>query len=198
MRKCKRLKRGSVSKVIWKYILMASIVLATSIYGVKVCHATENTNDEFYLSDKVGYRLEVVAAACGSRAYSLNSTSDGGATWNVINEDPFSGRLGVAAGITFLNDKLGFLCLSHSGGAYGELYRTEDGGLSYEQISLPKVEVEELPGYDIFDLPGMPYEKDGKLNIEVGQGSDGDYGTYKALYQSNDQGKTWEYITNVE
>lgn len=151
----------------------------------------------FYLSKKTGYRLEITGAACGSRSYSLNGTSDGGTTWKVINEDPFNGMVGTAAGITFINDKLGFLCLSHNGGNNGELYRTEDGGLTYKKVDFPERKVTLSGGgtYNPFDLPGMPYEKEGSLDILVGQGSDGDYnGGCKALYQSKDQGKTWNYI----
>ncbi len=156
-----------------------------------------NATDEFYLSKQVGYRLEVTAAAAGSRSYSLNVTKNGGKTWNEINADPFSSKLGSAAGITFLNDKLGFLCLSNNGGAKGQLYRTEDGGISYKMVDFPDVKVA-LSGtgtYNPFDLPGMPSEKDGSLNILVGQGSDGDYnGGSKALYQSKDKGTTWVYV----
>ncbi len=33
----------------------------------------------------------------------------------------------------------------------------------------------------------------------VGQGTDGDYnGNSKALYQSKDKGKTWEYVEEVK
>jgi hypothetical protein len=159
-----------------------------------------NSAEEFYLSEQVGYRLEVTDAAAGSRFYSLNSTSNGGATWKTINADPFSGRLGVAAGITFFNEKLGFICLSHSGGSNGELYRTEDGGVSFKKVSFPEVKTTSNGGqtFNPFDLPGMPYEKEGVLNILVGQGSDGDYnGGSKGLYQSKDQGKTWQYIKEV-
>ena len=160
-----------------------------------------NGIDEFYLSDKVGYRLEVTAAASGSRSYSLNTTADGGATWKVINEDPFEGAIGVASGITFLNEKLGFLCLSHSGGSNGELYRTEDGGLSYKKVDFQSIKVTLNNGesYEPFDLPEMPYIKDGKSGILIGQGSDGDYnGGCKALYESKDEGNTWEYVKEVK
>lgn len=156
--------------------------------------------EQFYLSKKIGYRLEVTAAAAGSRSYSLASTSDGGATWKTINQDPFSGKLGVAAGITFLNDKLGFLCLSYSGGKSGELYRTEDGGLSYKKLDFPAVKATLKGGetYNPFDLPEMPYNKNGNLNVLVGQGAYGDYnGGSKALYQSSDEGKTWHYVQEV-
>lgn len=155
---------------------------------------------EFYLSDKVGYRLVEAGAALGSRFYALYGTSDGGATWKAINGDPFSGWSGGAAGITFLNDKLGFLALSHSGGSYADLYRTDDGGLSYKKIELPevKVKLDDEKTYNPFDFPEMPYKEDGTLKVLVGQGSDGDYnGVSKALYESKDEGKTWKYVKEV-
>lgn len=167
----------------------------------KSSNKSDNSSDEFYLSEQVGYRLEVTDAALGSRAYSLTGTTDSGQTWKTINSDPFSGRLGSAAGIAFLNDKLGFLCLSHSGGSTGQLYRTEDGGRSYSAVNFPEVKVS-LRGvetYNPFDFPEMPYEKDGILNVLVGQGADGDYnGGCKALFQSTDNGVTWKYIKEVK
>lgn len=160
-----------------------------------------NAADEFFLSKLVGYRLNITGAALGSRAYSLTGTTDGGHTWKTINEDPFSGSTGVAAGMAFLNDKLGFLCLSHSGGSRGELYRTEDGGVSYKKVSFPEVKAALNNGekYNPFDLPEMPYEGDGCLNVLVGQGADGDYnGGSKALYQSKDNGITWQYVKEAD
>lgn len=167
----------------------------------KSSNQSNNIADEFYLSKQVGYRLEITGAALGSRAYSLTGTTDGWHTWNTINADPFSGMLGSAVGITFLNDKLGFLCLSYSGGSKGQLYRTEDGGVSYKKVNFPEVKAALSSGetYNPFDLPEMPYEKDGNLNVLVGQGSDGDYnGGCKALYQSTDNGLTWKYIKEAD
>lgn len=162
---------------------------------------SKNNEREFYLSKEVGYRLDITGAALGSRFYSLSSTVDGGKTWRVINGDPFNGMSGGAAGITFIDDKLGFLCLSHSGGDYAELYRTEDGGKSYKKIAFPEHEVILDNGAKIkpFDFPGMPHNQDGTLNMLVGQGADGDYnGICKALYGSKDQGITWEFIKEVK
>jgi len=166
----------------------------------KPARSANSEDKEFYLSDNIGYKLKVEGAAAGSRFYSLYGTKDGGTTWEITNGDPFIGRSGVAAGITFINEKLGFLALSHSGGSYGELYRTEDGGLSFEVVNLPEVKVT-LKGEETFtpfDFPGMPYKEDGILNILVGQG-DGDYnGNSSALYQSKDEGITWGYIKEVK
>ncbi|PJI07288.1 MULTISPECIES: WD40/YVTN/BNR-like repeat-containing protein [Clostridium] len=159
----------------------------------------DKASGQFYLSKKVGYRLQVTAAAAGSRSYSLEGTTDGGTTWETINDDPFAGDIGTASGVTFLNDKLGFLCLAKSGGSRGDLYRTEDGGKSYAKVSFPEVKVTSAgQTYNPFDLPGMPYKKNGILNALVGQGSDGDYnGNSKALYESKDNGKTWGYVKEV-
>lgn len=167
----------------------------------KISKQSSNSTDEFKFSELIGYRLEVTGAAAGSRAYSLNITSDGGATWKTINEDPFSGSIGIAAGIAFLNDKLGFLCLSHSGGSNGQLYRTDDGGVSFKKVDFPSLNVTLANGktYNPFDLPGMPFEKDGVLSVLVSQGADGDYnGGCKALYQSQDLGKTWNFIKEAQ
>jgi hypothetical protein len=161
----------------------------------------KNNIDEFYLTKQVGFRLEVTGAALGSRAYSLTGTVDSGQTWKTINTDPFSGMLGSASGITFFNDKLGFLCISYSGGIKGQLFRTEDGGKSYKKVNFPEVKVALNSGaeYNPFDLPEMPFEKDETLNVLVGQGADGDYkGGCKALYQSTDKGITWKYVNEVD
>lgn len=161
----------------------------------------KNNDQQFYLSKEVGYRLDITGAALGSRFYSLSSTVDGGKTWTVINTDPFNGMSGGAAGITFIDDKLGFLGLSHSGGSNADLYRTEDGGKSYKKIAIPEHEVILDNGAKIkpFDFPAMPYKQDGVLNILIGQGADGDYnGNCKALYQSKDGGIKWEFVKEVK
>lgn len=166
----------------------------------------ENSKDEFWLNGNIGYRLNIEGAACGSRAYSLSKTSNGGLNWDILSEDPFSGRMGVANGVTFINENLGFLSLSHGGDSYGELYRTEDGGKTFEVVDIPEVEVELSEGekYNPFVLPEVPYKEDGILYVKVGQGQFGDYsgsndfyGRSMALFASEDNGVTWKFIKEV-
>ncbi|MDM5191076.1 glycosyl hydrolase [Bacillus sp. DX4.1] len=160
-----------------------------------------NNNEQFYLSKEVGYKLNITDKALGSTFYSLSKTIDGGKTWEAINEDPFNGALGSASGITFINDKLGFLGATSPSGTEGGLYRTDDGGISFKKVNYTRHEVKLDNGHTIspFDFPGMPYEKDGVFNLLVGQGSDGDYnGNSSALYQSKDKGETWEYVKEVK
>jgi len=160
-----------------------------------------NTDEQFYLSKEVGYQLNVMDKALGSTFYSLRKTMDGGKTWGVINQDPFNGTVGSAAGITFINDELGFLRAARPSGTEGVLYRTDDGGISFEEVSYTIQEMKLDSGQSInpFDFPGLPYEEDVVLSMLVGQGSDGDYnGNSSGLYHSNDDGKTWEYIKEVK
>lgn len=156
----------------------------------------------FYLNDNIAYKLEVTGAAMGKRSYALLKSDNGGESFKSINGDPFLEKMGVENGIKFLNEELGFLGLSHSGGAVGELYRTADGGETFEIVEFPEITVELSNGdpYKAFDTPQMPYYENDELKVLVGQGSDGDYnGNSKALYKSSDNGHTWEYekeITN--
>lgn len=162
--------------------------------------SNESTIDTFYVNTKSGYRLKEVDAAMGSFFYTLEHTYDGGNTWVTINSDPFSGNLGVVSGIVFINKDLGFIGLSKSGGSYAELYQTKDGGSSFEKVTLPPIEVPlsnsqtQMP----FDFPEMPYQENRKLMLLVNQGQDGDYnGGSKALYQSTDNGDSWEFVEEV-
>ncbi|PEE42459.1 WD40/YVTN/BNR-like repeat-containing protein [Bacillus pseudomycoides] len=160
-----------------------------------------NSKEQFYLSKEVGYKLTITEKALGSAFYSLSKTTDGGKTWEVINTDPFVGGIGSVSGINFINDKLGFLGAIRPSGTNGELYRTDDGGISFKKVNYTPHEVKLDSGQSIspFDSPGMPYEKDGVFNMLVGQGADGDYnGDSSVLYQSKDKGETWEYIKEVK
>ncbi|HBC99778.1 MAG TPA: hypothetical protein DC053_11200, partial [Lachnoclostridium sp.] len=157
--------------------------------------AVINPDEEFQFEHGGRFRLNVVDAALGSRYYALEYSDDGGKSWLVENQDPFLGRAGVAAGITFINDKLGFFCLSHNGGDEAELFRTDDGGKTTEPVQLPYSVMEKEPNQDSpFDFPQMPYEEDGILKMVIGQGADG---AQEVLYQSEDGGISWEFVKEI-
>lgn len=152
----------------------------------------------------VEYRMVPVDRACGSSFYVLVGTDDQGKSACMVNTDPYLGSGGEAKWIQFLSDgKTGFSCLAYSGGAYGSLYRTEDGGKTFTAVEWPSAKAKLSDGtfYNPFVMPEKVYEKDGKLYMEVGQGADGDYygdeGYCNGLYESSDEGKTWEYVGEV-
>ena len=61
----------------------------------------------FFLDENNGWRLVITDAAAGSRFYVMEKTMDGGSTWEGINDDPFSGQLGVAEGLIFYDENFG-------------------------------------------------------------------------------------------
>ena len=159
-----------------------------------------NNNDEFYLKDGIRYKLNVEDKAAGSFFYSLQKSNDSGNNWSVLNEDPFNGAVGEASGIYFIDENIGFIGASRDGGCIGELYRTEDGGKSFNKIEFENksVKLDSGTSFNPFDFPKVPYEKDGELYLNIEQGADGDYnGNSSLLYISEDKGKTWEYIKEV-
>ena len=162
-----------------------------------VVEGNSSVKDEFYLYDGIRYKLNIDDKATGSFFYSLHKTNDSGSNWIVINENPFNGAVGETYGIYFINENIGFIGVSRNGGCEGELYRTEDGGKSFSKIEFEGKIVTLDNGTSImpFDYPSIPYEKDGKLYLNMEQGADGDYdGNSSLVYNSNDKGVTWEYI----
>lgn len=158
-------------------------------------------NDTFFVNEKLGYQLFVVDAATGSRFYSLNRTLDGGESWVTINPDPFLGSTGVSNGLSFINEGLGFIVMSRGGGTEGQLFRTTDGGFTFERVELPDLTryLTDTETYTPFVLPEPPYEENGTLYLEVGQGPSGDFNRgVKALLRSDDNGETWEFLEEVE
>ena len=162
-----------------------------------VVEGNSSVKDEFYLYDGIRYKLNIDDKATGSFFYSLHKTNDSGNNWIVINENPFNGAVGETYGIYFINENIGFIGVSRNGGCEGELYRTEDGGKSFSKIEFEGkiVTLDNRTSIMPFDYPSIPYEKDGKLYLNMEQGADGDYdGNSSLVYNSNDKGVTWEYI----
>ena len=114
--------------------------------------------------------------------------------------DPFLGEMGGSDDLTFIDEQLGFAVLAKGGGSYANLYRTNDGGKTFLPVKIILYTVTQ-GGYDYepFDYPGVPFEEDGQLFLEVGQGADNDYaGGVKALYTSNDLGNTFGFVEILE
>jgi len=152
--------------------------------------------EEYFLNENIGYQLVELDATLGTRFYGLRKTEDGGQNWIIHNSNPFLDRTGHAAGLTFMDEELGFIALSHNGASEADLYRTIDGGVTFKQVEIPSVSVTQNGTEFIpFDFPEMPFEFDGQLLLYVNQGSDGDYQNgAKAVFISNDNGKTFELV----
>lgn len=157
----------------------------------------------FRTAQGLEYRMVGVDRAAGSSYYALIVTKDNGKTCAMLNPDPYNGSGGAAKWITFLDENLGFSCLAYSGGAYGSLYRTEDGGATFTCIEYPSAKALLPDGtyYNPFVMPDKVYEEDGQLFLVAGQGPDGDYyddeGWCGGLYCSEDLGKSWSFVKEI-
>ena len=158
----------------------------------------------FVTEEGMEYRMIPVDRALGSSFYVLIGTDDQWKSISFINRDPYNGSGGESRWITFLDQNVGVSCLAHAAGSYGSLYRTEDGGISWEEIDYPSAKAKLSDGsyYNPFVMPEKIYEENGLLFMEVGQGADGDYydselGFCHGLYQSADRGINWEFVKNI-
>ena len=150
--------------------------------------------------DGTELRMVGVDRAAGSSFYALLKAENGVIT-SVVNWDPYLGSGGSAMWIDFLEDeKTGFSCLAYNGGSLGSLYRTQDGGESFTEVTWPSAKREFSDGslYNPFVMPEKVWEEDGKLKMLVGQGPEGDYyenGDWVyGLYESTDMGKNWVFM----
>ncbi len=101
----------------------------------------------YFTSSTEGYMLSSLGAAAGSEYVAINKTSDGGKTWQtVFSHEPgqVSESLpssGSKNGITFLDNNVGFITGSQPVTEDLYLYRTNDGGISWEQKSCENLPV---------------------------------------------------------
>lgn len=152
----------------------------------------------FFLNDDLGWRLVVADAAAGSRFYQMEKTENGGTSWEMANEDPFGGQIGITEGLIFFDENFGFAGLTGASQSSSSLYMTGDGGETFTQVQLPMDSVSQIPesgteyGFTVsdYDYIGMPQEQDGTLTVLVTTGAGEQDGI---LFQSSDRGATWSY-----
>ena len=146
------------------------------------CYTDEDGIQYFYLTEQMGWRFKILDAAAGSRFYGLQQTTDGGNTWEMINEDPFVGNIGVSEGLVFYDENNGIIGLTCAGQDWSNLYRTTDGGKTFTKIEFPGATTGEF----YFDMP----RKDKDQLVVLARPEAGD--TTGIKYVSTDGGATWE------
>lgn len=117
----------------------------------------------------------------------LFHTTDGGKSWQYVGPagpDAMTEGHSLTTGAVFINNRVGFLTIRDS--ETPNIWRTEDGGKTWERQNLP-----EVPDY--YFMAYAPEERDGVLCLYVGMEEYSEYGGSKAKYESRDEGKTWEY-----
>ena len=146
----------------------------------------------FYLDADHSMRLAVTDAAAGSRFYEFYNG-------DIHNAEPFGGTIGVAEGLSCTDVRTGFILLSFASRDSSLMYYTEDGGKSFQQVTLPVEDAAADMEGNAFsftagdmDYIETPYEEDGMLKVRVST-SAADLETYALLFVSEDAGNSWKY-----
>ncbi|MCM1175535.1 MAG: hypothetical protein NC341_10850 [Blautia sp.] len=117
----------------------------------------------------------------------LFHTEDGGKSWQFIGEagpDMTMESHSLTTGAVFINNRVGFVTIRDS--ETPDIWRTEDGGKTWEKQTLP-----EVPEY--YCMAYAPEQRSDILCLYVGMEEYSEYGGTKAKYESADEGRTWEY-----
>lgn len=111
----------------------------------------------------------------------------------------------VLSGANFISNEIGWLAYNRGTADTGNLFRTKDGGRTWEVVTLPVGELDSSAGSkefsDVFKVAMVPsFDTSGTLTVYLTQGENGTVngGKTVAKYQSKDEGETWNYIGQVE
>lgn len=136
---------------------------------------------------RTGFLLMTTERVMWQEGTWLFGTRDGGAAWEEIGPaalESMSDSHSLTTDAVFLSNEVGFLTIRSSD--VPDIWRTGDGGLSWQPVVL-----EEVPEY--YCMAYAPEIEDGKLVLYVGMEEYSEYGGSKARYVSEDEGLTWKY-----
>ncbi len=140
-----------------------------------------------FINKDVGFMFEIEDTAMGIAFGNISKSTDGGRNWVQISHGIMQGDKEIfktSSQIKFIDENTGFLTMPATSGESCELYMTSDSGKTFSKLDIIQS--------DIYDYYNLPVEENGKLYLEISQGSDGDYnGNDSQNYISEDNGVTW-------
>lgn len=138
-------------------------------------------------NDQEGFLIFTGERVVWQESTILFHTTDGGKSWQFVGDagpDLTMESHSLTTGAVFINNMVGFVTIRDS--ETPDIWRTEDGGVTWEKQMLPEVPEHYCMAY-------APEQKDGILCLYVGMEDYSEYGGTKAKYESTDDGRTWEY-----
>ena len=140
-----------------------------------------------FINKDVGFMFEIEDTAMGIAFGNISKSTDGGRNWVQISHGIMQGDKEIfktSSQIKFVDENTGFLTMPATSGESCELYMTSDSGKTFSKLDIIQS--------DIYAYYNLPVEENGKLYLEISQGSDGDYnGNDSQNYISEDNGVTW-------
>lgn len=140
-----------------------------------------------FTSKQDGWLLIDGGVGCGTQESYFLRTSDGGRTWTQVGDTLYT-RLLDGAG--FATKEIGFLCSDITGGVSPMLYRTQDGGKSWEDpIQLPIAEKYLASDYEYYLSSPVFDGANGVVPVTI----ENENQTIQGQYVTSDYGNTWAY-----
>lgn len=138
-----------------------------------------------FTQDGRGWLVSAAADATGVARYTLARTEDRGQTWQqaalALFADSEAGNYPAALYLERLDAVTGWLVVKHvtsSNFSAGDLFRTTDGGQTWERLSLPLGEPVQFASANVGYVKGGP--------------------TGTAAYRTTDGGQTWQQVLATE
>ncbi len=146
-----------------------------------------------FLNDRFGYIIISGDRTMSQERSSVFLTLDSGNTWKETNNSNVT-RLVADGGFT--DEQTGFLSFGILNPEQPELHVTQDGGATWNEAEI------RIPNKyrKIFVIAEAPFKEGNQLAMLINQGPSGDYagGEVKGKFLSKDNGKTWEFSTEVQ
>ena len=146
-----------------------------------------------FLNENFGYVIISGDRTMSQEMSNVFVTHDGGKSWSETNSSNVT-RLISDGG--FVDENAGFLSYGIINPDEPDLYVTQDTGNSWMKANI------NIPDQynEIFVQAEMPFKEEDHLAVYINQGPNGDYegGKVKGKFLSNDNGKTWEFSTEVK
>ena len=151
-----------------------------------------------FISEKEGFVVVAYNKKDNEETTMIMKTTDGGESWIKVGNGQINN---IISGANFIDSKVGYIGYVYTNGMESNLYRTNDGGVTFTPVILAAQQFEnantKLLWNSIYKDVQVPKLNDeGVLTLIVTQGTTGDYngGDTVAKYQSTDSGGTWKFV----
>jgi hypothetical protein len=188
---------GGLTEKIDSNVLDGEVITLLSQSPVQGSEASVTTESSREITLLKGHQVREIQLLSSSEGWVLDGdqlywTEDGGATWSDIS--PKNDGLEQILGVTFLDDQQGWLVSSQdSAGQNGSLsiLQTEDGGLTWHQVSVLIDDPEEIFEIESADLDFIDSQI-GWISLKLHSSSNFSFGR---LLATEDGGHTWQERT---
>lgn len=154
-----------------------------------------------FVSEEEGYMLSSLGVGAGSQYVALYHTQDAGATWQEVfshedvEQDPGLPAGGIKSDFMFLGTDIGFVSGSEPVSQSLYLFRTEDGGVSWQQQECGGLPV--VDENDIWNVAALHKVNNSTAVVEIRAYVSSSDKSLTYYCGTEDAGETWTYKSTL-